>query len=310
MVRRMGRSGRKGRSVALRSQHRPIASHNLFHRAVPENWPVFSRPRAACGRYGARSRRAHFTLDLAGRAAPMRADPEIPLSDLVLWLDKLRLADPSAVAAKCLPGRNDRQPGPTGCIGAGRLHTTAHAFQQFIAQSGLAERIPAAPGRAGRGRRRCADQAAGDPWLGDRYPAHSAFDAAVRAAYAELCARAGGTDVKAVAVPPATAEDPAGCELAGQRETFLNVSESADEVIPQGQEVFALYNDRAIAYPRAPRLCREEVFLSAGVQLMVPLRRGAPQACCSRLRHRIGLPATPSSSRAATAWARWWCRAP
>ncbi len=57
--------------------------------------------------------------------------------------------------------------------------------------------------------------------------------------------------------------------FAGQQETYLNVT-GADDVVRKVKEVFAsLYNDRAIAYRVHHGFAHEDVFLSAGVQLMV-----------------------------------------
>jgi pyruvate,water dikinase len=67
----------------------------------------------------------------------------------------------------------------------------------------------------------------------------------------------------------ATAEDLPDASFAGQQETFLNVT-GADDVVRKVKEVFAsLYNDRAIAYRVHHGFKHEDVFLSAGVQLMV-----------------------------------------
>src|SRR5690606_38966735 len=58
-------------------------------------------------------------------------------------------------------------------------------------------------------------------------------------------------------------------------ETFLNVT-GADDVVHKVKEVFAsLYNDRAIAYRVHHGFKHEDVFLSAGVQLMVRSGSGA-----------------------------------
>ena len=63
--------------------------------------------------------------------------------------------------------------------------------------------------------------------------------------------------------------------FAGQQETFLNVT-GADDVVRKVKEVFAsLYNDRAIAYRVHHGFKHEDVFLSAGVQLMVRSDVGA-----------------------------------
>ena len=73
----------------------------------------------------------------------------------------------------------------------------------------------------------------------------------------------------------ATAEDLPDASFAGQQETFLNVT-GADDVVHKVKEVFAsLYNDRAIAYRVHHGFKHEDVFLSAGVQLMVRSDVGA-----------------------------------
>ncbi len=73
----------------------------------------------------------------------------------------------------------------------------------------------------------------------------------------------------------ATAEDLPDASFAGQQETFLNVT-GVDDVLHKVKEVFAsLYNDRAIAYRVHHGFKHEDVFLSAGVQLMVRSDVGA-----------------------------------
>jgi pyruvate,water dikinase len=105
----------------------------------------------------------------------------------------------------------------------------------------------------------------------------------------------------------ATAEDLPDASFAGQQETFLNVT-GADDVVHKVKEVFAsLYNDRAIAYRVHHGFKHEDVFLSAGVQLMVRSDVGAP-ACCSRWTPNP-VSAMSCSSPAATAWAKTSCRA-
>ena len=199
------------------------------------------------------------------------------MSELVLWLDQLRLSDLAQVGGKNaslgeMIGNLDK----LGVSVPGGFATTAYAFQQFIAQSGLADRIQArlatldvddvdALTVAGKEIRK---------WVIDT-PLIAEFDAAVRAAYARLC-KLNGTDNTAVAVrSSATAEDLPDASFAGQQETFLNVC-GADDVIHKVKEVFAsLYNDRAIAYRVHHGFKHEDVFLSAGVQLMVRSDVGA-----------------------------------
>ncbi len=97
----------------------------------------------------------------------------------------------------------------------------------------------------------------------------------MREAYAQLCAQAGGGDVAVAVRSSATAEDLPDASFAGQQETFLNVT-GVDDGLRKVKEVFAsLYNDRAIAYRVHHGFAHEEVFLSAGVQLMVRSDVGA-----------------------------------
>ncbi|PZQ19702.1 MAG: phosphoenolpyruvate synthase [Rhodanobacter denitrificans] len=199
------------------------------------------------------------------------------MSELVLWLDELRLSDLAKVGGKNSSlGEMIGNLSKLGVSVPGGFATTAHAFQQFIAQSGLAQRIQdrlatldvedvaalTAAGAEIRG------------WV-IQTPLIPEFDRAVREAYATLCERAGGSDVAVAVRSSATAEDLPDASFAGQQETFLNVS-GADEVVLKVKEVFAsLYNDRAIAYRVHHGFKHEEVFLSAGVQLMVRSDIGA-----------------------------------
>ncbi len=199
------------------------------------------------------------------------------MSDLVLWLDQLRLSDLGKVGGKNASlGEMIGNLAQLGVSVPGGFATTASAFQQFIAQSGLARRIQDrlaaldvddvdALTRAGTEIR---------SWVIDT-PLIADFDAAVRAAYAKLCKDAGAENIAVAVRSSATAEDLPDASFAGQQETFLNVS-GADDVIHKVKEVFAsLYNDRAIAYRVHHGYAHEDVFLSAGVQLMVRSDLGA-----------------------------------
>ncbi|HEY7872794.1 MAG TPA: phosphoenolpyruvate synthase [Rudaea sp.] len=199
------------------------------------------------------------------------------MSDLILWLDELRLSDLGKVGGKNSSlGEMIGNLAKLGVSVPGGFATTADAFKQFIAQSGLAERIQKrlaalnvddvdALTKAGKEIRQ---------WVIDT-PLIPAFDAAVRDAYAKLCQKAGANDIAVAVRSSATAEDLPDASFAGQQETFLNVS-GADDVIHKVKEVFAsLYNDRAIAYRVHHGFAHEDVFLSAGVQLMVRSDVGA-----------------------------------
>jgi len=199
------------------------------------------------------------------------------LSDLVLWLDQLRLSDLGKVGGKNASlGEMIGNLAKLGVSVPGGFATTASAFQQFIAQSGLAERIQARLATLDVDDVDALTKAGAEirGWVIDT-PLIPEFDVAVRAAYAKLCKDAGADNIAVAVRSSATAEDLPDASFAGQQETFLNVS-GADDVIHKVKEVFAsLYNDRAIAYRVHHGFKHEDVFLSAGVQLMVRSDVGA-----------------------------------
>jgi len=198
------------------------------------------------------------------------------MGDLVLWLDKLRLSDLAQVGGKNSSlGEMIGHLSQLGVSVPGGFATTANAFREFIAQSGVGKRIQQklstlnvedvdALALAGTEIRQ---------WIVET-PLQPALEKAIRDAYAKLCQEAGAT-VSVAVRSSATAEDLPDASFAGQQETFLNVS-GADDVVHKVKEVFAsLYNDRAIAYRVHHGYKHEDVFLSAGVQLMVRSDVGA-----------------------------------
>ena len=195
----------------------------------------------------------------------------------VLWLHELGLSDLPQVGGKNaslgeMIGNLDQ----LGVSVPGGFATTADAFREFIAHESLHQRI--------------FDRLAGlnvddvdalvaagaeiRQWVIDA-PLPTELDTAIRSAYAKLSDDAGQSDVAVAVRSSATAEDLPDASFAGQQETFLNVS-GIDEVLLRVKEVFAsLYNDRAIAYRVHQGFKHEDVFLSAGVQLMVRSDVGA-----------------------------------
>ena len=189
----------------------------------------------------------------------------------VLWLQDLRLSDLAQVGGKNSSlGEMIGELAGLGVSVPGGFATTADAFKAFIAHNDLHQRIydklatvdvedvPALT-KAGAEIR---------GWVIDA-PLQPELDADIRTAYAKMCADAGATDIAVAVRSSATAEDLPDASFAGQQETFLNVT-GADDVVRKVKEVFAsLYNDRAIAYRVHHGFAHEDVFLSAGVQLMV-----------------------------------------
>jgi pyruvate, water dikinase len=199
------------------------------------------------------------------------------LNENILWLHELRLADLARVGGKNSSlGEMIGHLANLGVSVPGGYATTAEAFKAFIAHNDLSKRIfdklatldvedvPAltAAGKEIRG------------WVIDA-PLQPDLDADIRKAYEKLSAENGGGDIAVAVRSSATAEDLPDASFAGQQETFLNVT-GADDVVHKVKEVFAsLYNDRAIAYRVHHGFKHEDVFLSAGVQLMVRSGVGA-----------------------------------
>jgi pyruvate,water dikinase len=196
---------------------------------------------------------------------------------MVLWLDQLRLSDLGKVGGKNSSlGEMIGNLSKLGVSVPGGFATTSDAFKQFIAQSGLADRIQNKLAELDVDDVDALTKAGAEirGWVIET-PLIPAFDKAVREAYAKLCKDADGKDVAVAVRSSATAEDLPDASFAGQQETFLNVT-GADDVIHKVKEVFAsLYNDRAIAYRVHHGFKHEDVFLSAGVQLMVRSDVGA-----------------------------------
>jgi len=198
------------------------------------------------------------------------------LSANILWLHDLRLIDLAQVGGKNSSlGEMIGNLAKLGVSVPGGYATTADAFKVFIAHNDLHQRIfdklatldvedvPALTAAGGEIR----------GWVIDA-PLQPELDADIRSAYRKLCdenggAASNGNDVAVAVRSSATAEDLPDASFAGQQETFLNVT-GADDVVHKVKEVFAsLYNDRAIAYRVHHGFKHEDVFLSAGVQLMV-----------------------------------------
>ncbi|WP_031370704.1 phosphoenolpyruvate synthase [Lysobacter antibioticus] len=199
------------------------------------------------------------------------------MNENILWLHALRLNDLARVGGKNSSlGEMIGNLANLGVSVPGGYATTSEAFKAFIAHNNLHQRIfdklatldvedvPAlnAAGAEIRG------------WVIES-PLQDDLDQDIRTAYRKLCNENGGGDVAVAVRSSATAEDLPDASFAGQQETFLNVT-GEDDVVRKVKEVFAsLYNDRAIAYRVHHGFKHEDVFLSAGVQLMVRSDVGA-----------------------------------
>ncbi len=193
---------------------------------------------------------------------------------LVVPFENLRMTDVEAVGGKNASLGEMISQLPQGVRVPTGFATTAHAFRQFLAHDGLADRIHkrlstldtddvralAAAGAEIRG------------WL-EAQPFPADLEREIRAAFEKL---SGGDAKASFAVrSSATAEDLPDASFAGQQETFLNVV-GIEDVLHKMKEVFAsLYNDRAISYRVHKGFAHADVALSAGVQRMVRSDLGA-----------------------------------
>ena len=157
----------------------------------------------------------------------------------------------------------------------GGFATTADAFREFLAATGLDRRIEERLRHLETDDTRALAEAGGEirRWIVET-PLPDALDAAIREAWSEMQSRF-GEDIAVAVRSSATAEDLPDASFAGQQETFLNVR-GLDAVLEKIREVFAsLYNDRAIAYRVHHGFAHADVALSAGIQLMVRSDTGA-----------------------------------
>ncbi|MBU1621513.1 MAG: phosphoenolpyruvate synthase [Gammaproteobacteria bacterium] len=192
------------------------------------------------------------------------------MQEFVVWYQDLGMHDVPRVGGKNASlGEMISNLANAGVQVPGGFATTAYAFNQFLEQSGLNERIyqvldglnvddVTALAKAGAQIRQ---------WVIDT-PFQPEFEQAIQTSYQQLqqgCAE----DVSFAVRSSATAEDMPDASFAGQQETFLNVRGYAS-VIEAIKHVFAsLFNDRAISYRVHQGYDHRGVALSAGVQRMV-----------------------------------------
>jgi len=194
----------------------------------------------------------------------------------IVWLEALRMSDVATVGGKNASlGEMISQLAHLGVRVPGGFATTAAAYRDFLAQSGLDKRIRVV----------LEDLAVTDvtalavvgsrirQWIVDT-PLPPRLESEVREAYGKMQAEA-GVDISWAIRSSATAEDLPDASFAGQQETFLNIN-GVDHVLSAIKQVFAsLYNDRAIAYRVHQGFKHQDVALSAGVQRMVRSDLGA-----------------------------------
>lgn len=188
---------------------------------------------------------------------------------LVLWYNQLGMNDVDRVGGKNASlGEMITHLSDVGVAVPGGFATTAEAFNQFLDNCGVNQRIYAlldetdiddidALTKSGAQIRQ---------WIVET-PFQPALEAAIREAYEQLSAD--DADASFAVRSSATAEDMPDASFAGQQETFLNV-QGFDAVMVAVKHVFAsLFNDRAISYRVHQGYDHRGIALSAGIQRMV-----------------------------------------
>lgn len=192
------------------------------------------------------------------------------MQEYVLWYQDLGMDDVSRVGGKNASlGEMISNLSNAGVQVPGGFATTAHAFNEFLVQSGVEAKIHEvldtlnvedvnALAKAGEQIRQ---------WILET-PFQAELESEIKKAFETLCADAGAEASFAVR-SSATAEDMPDASFAGQQETFLNVK-GYESVLVAIKHVFAsLFNDRAISYRVHQGYDHKGVALSAGIQRMV-----------------------------------------
>ncbi|MBD2798042.1 phosphoenolpyruvate synthase [Xenorhabdus sp. 18] len=187
----------------------------------------------------------------------------------VLWYNQLGMNDVNRVGGKNASlGEMITNLAELGVSVPNGFATTAQAFNDFLEQSGVNQRIYQLLdethvddvnqlAKAGAQIRQ---------WVIDT-PFTPQLEQDIRGAYSQLSE--GEPDASFAVRSSATAEDMPDASFAGQQETFLNV-QGIDAVMVAIKHVFAsLFNDRAISYRVHQGYDHRGVALSAGVQRMV-----------------------------------------
>ncbi len=191
------------------------------------------------------------------------------MSKNIVPLDQLGMADVPLVGGKNASlGEMIANLAGLGVAVPGGFATTSNAFNDFLQQAGLTDKINQilseldtddvrALAEAGRKIR---------SWIMDS-PLPQLFLDDISTAYETMTIDG---NVATVAVrSSATAEDLPDASFAGQQETYLNIK-GIDQVLHAVRLVFAsLFNDRAISYRVHQGFEHSEVSLSAGIQRMV-----------------------------------------
>ncbi|MDC9783819.1 phosphoenolpyruvate synthase [Proteus mirabilis] len=187
----------------------------------------------------------------------------------VLWYNQLGMNDVDRVGGKNASlGEMITNLAELGVSVPNGFATTAQAFNDFLEQSGINQRIYELLDSIDVDDVNQLAQAGNQirQWVIDT-PFTPQFEKDIRDAYQTLSE--GESEASFAVRSSATAEDMPDASFAGQQETFLNV-QGIDAILVAIKHVFAsLFNDRAISYRVHQGYDHRGVALSAGVQRMV-----------------------------------------
>jgi pyruvate,water dikinase len=198
------------------------------------------------------------------------------MEPLVIPFEQLRMTDVEQVGGKNSSlGEMISQLAGTGVRVPGGFATTAQAYRDFLAQSGLDVKINAALDALDvedvNALAVCGAEIR--KWIME-VPFPMDLTIAITEQYQRLVADS-TADMSFAVRSSATAEDLPDASFAGQQETFLNIV-GLENILHAIKEVFAsLYNDRAISYRVHKGFIHADVALSAGIQRMVRSDKGA-----------------------------------
>ncbi len=191
------------------------------------------------------------------------------ISSNVLWYNQLGMNDVNRVGGKNASlGEMITNLAELGVSVPNGFATTAQAFNDFLEQSGVNQRIYQLLDETNVDDVNQLAKAGAQirQWVIDT-PFTAQLEKDIRDAYLQLSE--GEPDASFAVRSSATAEDMPDASFAGQQETFLNV-QGINAVMIAIKHVFAsLFNDRAISYRVHQGYDHRGVALSAGVQRMV-----------------------------------------
>ena len=187
----------------------------------------------------------------------------------IMPLDQLGMNDVPLVGGKNASlGEMISNLGDLGVSVPGGFATTSPAFDQFLNEAGLTEKIQQTLNQLDTNDVKALAKTGKEirSWIIDS-PLPSKFENDITIAYEAMSVN--GNAATVAVRSSATAEDLPDASFAGQQETYLNI-QGINQVLHSVKLVFAsLFNDRAISYRVHQGYAHSEVSLSAGVQRMV-----------------------------------------